>query len=268
LTRYGSMGTRLVTDLELCVLGPVEVRRGGLQVAIGGRTTLTVLAGLALSPERAIGVDTLIDYAWDGDFPAHPRAALHNGLSRLRRLLGDGVIETLGWGYRLNATADNLDLLRFERNLAVARRAGAESRDEDSIAALDDAIRLWREPPLGNVDSPALHRQVLPRLTERYLEAVEHRNDLCLRLGRHDALAAELSAMARSYPLRERITGQLMIALTRSGRRADALVAYQALRTALREELGVDPTSDLQDLDVQILRAAPELEPRRRMVLA
>ncbi len=257
-----------MTDLELRVLGPVEVWRGGLQVALGGRTTLTVLAGLALSPERAIGVETLIDYVWDGDFPAHPRAALHNGLSRLRRLLGDGLIETLGWGYRLHASADSLDLLRFDRQLALARQAAADGRDEDSIAALDAAIRLWREPPLGNVDSPALHRQVLPRLTERYLDAVERRTELCLRLGRHDTLAEELSAVARSHPLRERITGQLMIALTLSGRRADALVAYHQLRSALREELGVDPTAALQDLHVQILRCRPELEPRGRMVLA
>jgi DNA-binding SARP family transcriptional activator len=257
-----------VTDLELRVLGPVAVRRGGLEVALGGRTTLNVLAGLALSPERAIGVHTLIDYVWDGDFPAHPRAALHNGLSRLRRLLGDGLIETLGWAYRLHVSADSLDLLRFDQHLIVARQTAADGRDEDSIAALDAAIRLWREPPLGNVDSPVLHRQVVPRLTERYLEAVERRSELCLRLGRHDTLAEELSEVARSHPLRERITGQLMIALTRSGRRADALVAYHALRSALREELGVDPTGDLQDLHLQILRAAPELEPRSRMILA
>jgi DNA-binding SARP family transcriptional activator len=248
-----------VTDLEIRVLGPIEVRRGGNPVALGGRTTLTLLAGLAVSPRRVVSVDALIDCIWDAEPPGNPRAALHNGVSRLRRILGHGSVETHGWGYRLHVDADDVDLLRFDEHLAAARRATALGLDKTAVAALDDAIHLWREPLLGNVDSPSLHREVVPRLTERYLEAVETWTELRLRLGIPGALE-ELAAVARAYPLREHLTGQLMIALVRAGRRADALVAYNTLRCALREELGIDPAAALQDLNVKIRRADPELD--------
>lgn len=255
-------------DLEVRVLGPVEVLRGGRQVPLGGRTTLTLLAGLAVAPRRVVSVYTLIDYVWDADLPGNPRAALHNGVSRLRRILGEGTLETLGLGYRLRVDTDDLDLLRFDRHLGAAWQAIDRGRDETALTALDDAIHLWREPLLGNVDSPLLHREVVPRLTDRYLEAVETRAELCLRLGVTRALVEELAVVARAYPLRERIAAQLMIALARSGRRADALVAYNSLRCALRDELGVDPTAALKDLHVKILRADPDLTiggPRRHM---
>jgi DNA-binding SARP family transcriptional activator len=248
-----------VTDLEFRVLGPVEVMRGGHRVALGGRTTLTLLAALAVSPCRVISVDTLIDYVWNTQLPDHPRAALHNGVSRLRRLLGEDILETLGWGYRLRVDAPGLDLLQFDQHLAAARQAIAAGRDEAALTALDDAIRLWQEPLLGNVDSPSLHREVVPQLTERYLGAVESRAELCLRRGVRGALVEELAAVARAHPLRERITGQLMIALVQAGRRADALVAYNSLKRTLRDELGIDPTDALKDLHVKILRADPDL---------
>jgi DNA-binding SARP family transcriptional activator len=246
-----------VTDLEIRVLGPIEVLRGGNQVSLG-RTTLTLLAGLAVAPRRVISVDALIDYIWDAEPPRNPRAALHNGVSRLRRILGEGSVETHGWGYRLDADAGDVDLLRFDGHLAAARQATALGLDEAAVAALDDAIHLWREPLLGNVDSPSLHREVVPRLTERYLEAVESWAELRLRLGIPGALE-ELAAVARAYPLREHLTGQLMIALVRDGRRADALVAYNSLRRALREELGINPAAALVNLNVKILRADPEV---------
>jgi len=249
-----------VADLDLRVLGPLEVRRAGHRVTLGGKTTTPLLAGLAVSPGRAISVATLIDYVWDDALPDHPRAALHNGVSRLRRVVGADALESLGWGYRLRVGEAELDLLRFDMDLAVARQAVAACRDDDALAALDDAIALWREPVLGNVDSPTLHREAVPRLTDRYLEAVEWRADLCLRRGRSEALAAELAAVARAYPLRERLAGQLMTSLARAGRRADALVAYNSLRCALREELGIDPAPSLRDLHVKILRADHPLD--------
>jgi DNA-binding SARP family transcriptional activator len=261
------IGEQRVNDLEVRVLGPVEVLRGGRQLPLGGSTMLTLLAGLAVAPHRVISVDTLIDYAWDADLPDNPRAALHNGVSRLRRILGEGTVETLGRGYRLRVEADDLDLLRFDRMLTAAWKAIDGGRDETALTALDEAINLWREPLLGNVGSPSLHREAGPRLTERYLEAVEARAELCLRLGVPGMLVQELAVVTRAYPLRERITGQLMIALARVGRRADALVVYNSLRCALRDELGIDPTAALRDLHVKILRADPDLTiggPRRR----
>lgn len=248
-----------MTDLEVRVLGPVEVLRDGRLVPPGGPTTLTLLAGLAVVPHRVVSVDTLIDYVWDAALPDNPRAALHNGISRLRRLLGQGSIERLGRGYRLSADPEGLDILRFDLQLAAARYAIGRGRDDSALTALDEAIGLWREPLLGNVDSPSLHREVVPRLTERYLEAVETRAELYLRRGVPGALLEELAVVARAYPLREHLAGQLMIALARAGRRADALVAYNSLRCALREELDIDPTAALRDLHVKILRADRDL---------
>jgi DNA-binding SARP family transcriptional activator len=194
------------------------VLRGGHHVALAGKTTLTVLASLAVSPGSVVPVDTLVGYVWEAALPSHPRAALHNGVLRVRRLIGENVVETLGWGYRLHVNADDLDLLRFDRHLAAARQATALGRDEAAIAALDDAIGLWREPLLGNVDSASLHREDAPQLTERYLWAVESRAELRLRSGVHRGLVEELAALARAHPLREHITGQLMIALPAAAR--------------------------------------------------
>ena len=241
-----------MNDLEVRVLGPVEMLRGGRQVPLGGRTTLTVLAGLAVAARRVVSADTLIDYVWDGELPDNPRAALQNGVSRLRRILGEGTLATHGHGYRLCVEAEHLDLLRFDRQLAAAWQAADRGDDEAALTALGDAIRLWREPLLGNVDSRSLQRQVVPRLTERYLEAVETRAELCLRLGVPGALVEQLAVVARAYPLRERVAAQLMIALARSGRRADALVAYNSLRSALRDELDIDPTAAVKDLNTTI----------------
>lgn len=248
-----------MTDIEVRVLGPIEVLRGGRQVAPGGPTTLTLLAGLAVAPGRVVSVDTLIDYIWDAELPDNPRAALHNGISRLRRLLGEGSLERLGHGYRLNVDPEGLDVLRFDRQLAAARQAIERGRDDSALTALDEAIGLWREPLLGNVDSPSLHREVVPRLTERYLEAMETRAELYLRRGVPGALLEGLAVVVRAYPLREHLAGQLMIALARAGRRADALLAYNSLRSALREELDIDPTAALRDLHVKILRADRDL---------
>jgi DNA-binding SARP family transcriptional activator len=244
--------------VEFRVLGPVEVLRAGRPVAVSGSTTLTLLAGLLLSPNHAIPVSTLVTWAWPAELPVHPRAALHNGVSRLRRLLGVGTIDTLSWGYRLHADADHHDLLLFERFRAEARTAIARGQPETALAAMDHAVELWREPLLGNVNSVALERDTMPDLTERYLGTIEERNELRLRLGRYDTLVEELPALIRAHPLRERLVAQLMLALTRTGRRVDALLAYDALRRSLNADLGIDPGNMLRDLRMKILRDDPD----------
>jgi DNA-binding SARP family transcriptional activator len=243
------------TGLELQVLGPIEVVRSGVPVVLPGRTTTIILAGLALSPNRIVPNDTLIDWTWGARLPARPRAALQSGISRLRRLVGEEIVETAGLGYRLRASAEQLDLLRFNELVATGARAADDGAPERALVSLDRALRLWRGYPLSNVDSPALHRDALPGLSERYLRAVEQRSDLCLRLGRYPAVVQELSVIVRQHPFHERLAGQLMIALVKSGRRADALAAYERLRQALAEELGIDPSAALQALRGRILRA-------------
>ena len=252
------------TGVELRVLGPVEVLRGGVPVMLPGRTTTIILAGLALSPNQIVPSDTLIDWTWGTRRPARPRGALQSGMSRLRRLIGADLVETAGLGYRLRAGAEQLDLVRFGDLVDAAARAAGDGAPERALISLGRAIRLWRGFPLSNVDSPALHRDMLPGLTERYLRAVEQRCDLCLRLGRYSAVAQELSVVVPQHPFHERLAGQLMIALVKSGRRADALAAYDRLRRLLAEELGIDPGAALQALQARILRPDRGLEARDR----
>jgi len=243
------------TGLELKVLGPVEALRGGVPVVLPGRTTTIILAGLALSPNRIVPNDTLIDWTWGTRLPARPRGALQSGISRLRRLIGEDLVETAGLGYRLRADAEQLDLVRFAELAAEAARAADNGAPEWAVISLDRALRLWRGFPLSNVDSPELHRDMLLGLTESYLRAVEQRSHLCLRLGRHAAVIQDLSVVVPQYPFHERLAGQLVVALVKSGRRADALAAYDRLRRALAEELGIDPSPALQALQSRILRA-------------
>lgn len=248
-------GRQSGTGLEFQVLGPVEILRGGVPEALPGRTAMIILAGLALSPNRIVPSDTLIEWSWGVRLPARPRAALQSGVSRLRRLVGDDLIETAGSGYRLRASAEQLDLVRFDELTELATRAADGGAPERALTSLDRALSLWRGFPLSNVGSPALHRDMLPGLTERYLRAVEQRSDLCLRLGRYSAVVQELSVVLPRHPFHERLAGQLMIALVRSGRRADALAAYDRLRRSLAEELGIDPGPAIQALQGRILRA-------------
>jgi len=251
---------QLPAELEFRVLGSVEVLRGGRLVALPGRTVMIILTGLLLSANQTVSNDTLIDWTWGARLPARPRSALHSGVSRLRRLVGEDVIETAPLGYRLRADGQRLDLVRFGELVAAADGAAADGRTEAALASLDQALRLWRGVPLGNVDSPALRRDVVPGLTERYLRAVELRSDLCLRLGRYSAVVQELSVIAPQHPFHEHMTGQLMIALARSGRRADALATYDRLRRALAQDLGIDPGAALQALQARILRADRDWE--------
>jgi DNA-binding SARP family transcriptional activator len=249
-----------LSDLWFRVLGPVEALRGGQLAAVGAGSSLSVLAGLLLSPNRAVSVDALADLAWHGSAaPANPRASLHSVVFRLRRVLGPGVVETSGQGYRIPASADSLDLLKFGQLMTGADEYLAAGAEEAALPFLEEALGLWELPVLGNLGSSTLRRDVVPQLTGRYLDAQEERAELCLRLGRHRVLADELASLTRAFPFREGLTASLMMALFRSDRQADALAAYDALRHSLRNELGVDPTAELQDLHLKILRGDPDI---------
>jgi DNA-binding SARP family transcriptional activator len=181
-------------------------------------------------------------------------------VARLRRVLGEDLVETAPLGYRLRAESFQVDLLRFRACVADAARAAAAGADADALAALDDAVLLWRGAPLSNLDSPALQAEAVPQLTEEYLRAVEQRAELCLRLGRNATVVQELSVLVHKHPFHERLVGLLMIALMRSRRQADALAAYRRLRQALAAELGIGPSAALRDLESRIVRADPGWE--------
>jgi len=243
--------------VEFVVLGSVEAYRGGALLPVAGRTAMVILTGLLLSPNRVVAADALVEWRWGARLPASPRAALQSGVSRLRRLIGDDLLETAPLGYRLLVSDAQLDLLRFSQHVAEATRAAESGAAGAAVASLDAAIALWRGTPLSNVDAPALHREAVPRLTETYLRAVEQRAELCLRLGRNSQVAQDLSGLVLRHPFHERLAGQLMIALVRGGRQADALAVYDRLRQTLARELGIDPSAALQNLHTRILRADP-----------
>ncbi|TDC86427.1 BTAD domain-containing putative transcriptional regulator [Actinomadura sp. 7K507] len=244
-------------NLEFRILGPVEVWRDGRQVPLRNGVLLSVLASLLLSAGEAVSPDRLVRLVWGDRLPEHPRAALHNVISRLRRLVDDGSLETLPGGYRLRSDADHLDLLRFDLLLASATAAEKAGAFDTAIAAIEEALDLWRDPLLGNVEAEALLRVAIRRLTERQLAAAERWADLCVRLDRYEPMVEKLAGLIERHPFREQLVGWLMIALLRTGRQADALACYNTLQRSLREELGIDPSLALQDLYLGILRADP-----------
>lgn len=239
-------------DVEFRLLGAVEAQRGGELVKIGRGSALNLLASLLVHANETVSADALTELIWDSEKPAHPRAALYSKVSRLRRALGEEVIETIGRSYILRAGPKQLDLLRFNELLSRAANASAA---EDAQQALENAIGLWRGTPLSNIDSAALLSETVQGLTERYLVACEQWAGVCLRLGRPAVVAERLTSLLASHPFRESLAWHQILALHQAGRRADALALYDSLRRGLREELGVDPSAALQDLYLRILQA-------------
>jgi predicted ATPase/DNA-binding SARP family transcriptional activator len=239
-----------VSELEFRVLGTLEVWRGAEPVVIGRGATLNLLAGLLAWANTVVPSERLAEIAWGGGQPQHPRAALHTKVSRLRRILGEETVTTVGDGYLLQADPKQLDLQRFDARILAA--SGAP--DAEAAGILEEAIALWRGTPLSNTDSLLLQEEVVSPVVERYLMACESWAAASLRLERPSQVVARIAPLVAAHPFRESLTGQLMLALHQAGRSADALKAYEALRGALREELGADPGAPLQGRYLTILR--------------
>jgi DNA-binding SARP family transcriptional activator/tetratricopeptide (TPR) repeat protein len=248
-----------VGDLTFGVLGPVRVLRGGQRVRIGSGTTPAVLAALLLSLGRPVSGEVLVDLVWDADMPDNPRAALHNVIWRLRRLLGSEVVESSSDGYEIRAGAGLLDLAEFDGLVAAADDQLGHGDQAKGLVLLEEAVRLWRGPALENIGAGRLRRDMAPKLTERFLSAQERKAQLALDLGQHSELVADLADLVRSFPFREGLAGSLMLALYRGDRPADALAVYADLRGRLAKELGADPGPELQDLHLRMLRRDPGL---------
>jgi DNA-binding SARP family transcriptional activator/streptogramin lyase len=241
--------------LKYLILGPLEVRDGETEVALGGRQQRKLLAILLLHAEEPVSSDRLIDELWSGNPPETAAKALQGYVSSLRKQLGPETVETVGAGYRLIAGPQDIDADCFEQLLAEAR-----SLERGPAAAkLREALALWRGPALADFAYQDFARPEIERLEEMHLGGIERRIDLELALGHHDDLVPELEALVNSHPLRERLRGHLMVALYRSGRQAEALDAYRDARTVLRDELGLDPSEDLQALQRAILDHDPAL---------
>jgi DNA-binding SARP family transcriptional activator len=240
--------------LEFRVLGPAEVTAGGRPVSLGGSRPLIVLSGLLLRPNQVVSVDELSRWLWDDDHGRRSKGALQTYVLRVRRALGDQApIKTARGGYLIEVDENALDLTRF-RSLAARGKASA-SRGELRQAAdfFAEALGQWRGPALLNVESDALHRDEVAQLSEERLRIREQRADAMLGLGDYVTAIPELTALTRANPLRERLHEQLMIALYRSGRQADALAVYRDISKVLADELGLDPGASLRRAHQAIL---------------
>ena len=240
-------------ELEVRLLGPIEVERDGDPIALGGQKPRTLFAVLALEPGRVVSADRLVEALWPGDPPETAAHAVQVYVSQLRKALGP-VIATRAPGYVLELAPERVDVHRFAR-LAQEGRTALESGDAASAeVALREALALWRGPALADFLYEPFAQTQIARLEELRTVAVEERIEADLALGRHGELVSELEALVRAERLRERPRAQLMLALYRSGRQADALAAYRDARETLVEELGIDPGPELRELEAAILR--------------
>jgi DNA-binding SARP family transcriptional activator len=244
--------------VEFRLLGTLDAGERG-SAALGGRKQRTLLAYLLLHRNEAIPRDVLIDALWPEDPPATAAHALDVYVSRLRKSLGaDGLFETRGGSVRLNVSDEAVDAACFEQRVDAARRAEVPA---DRLAALEQALALWRGRALVDLlDEPAL-RPERERLEEERLGAEEERFEAMLALGRHGEAIGALQALASEHPLRERPRRLLMVALYRAGRQSEALEVYRSFRRLLSDDLGLEPSLELRELEAAVLRHDRTLAP-------
>jgi predicted ATPase/DNA-binding SARP family transcriptional activator len=247
--------------VEFRILGPLEVLDGATPVAVSGAKERALLADLLVHAGRVVAADRLVEDLWGERPPGNPANTLQGRVSALRRALGPAAarLTTRPPGYRLDVDPELVDAARFERLAADADRAAARDPAR-ALGLLAEALGLWRGPALAEFADQPWAQAEAARLEELRLAAVELRAELRLVTGRHGELVGELEALIAAHPLRERLQGQLMLALYRSGRQADALRVYQETRALLAEELGVDPSPELQRLHQAILIQDAALE--------
>jgi DNA-binding SARP family transcriptional activator/tetratricopeptide (TPR) repeat protein len=240
-------------ELDVRLLGPIEAERNGTPVPLGGPKPRTLLAVLALEPGRVVSVDRLVEALWPGDPPETAAHAVQVYVSQLRKALGP-VIATRAPGYELELPPERVDVHRFVK-LAQEGRVALEAEDPAAAeGALRDSLALWRGPALADFLYEPFAQTEIARLEELRTVVLEERITADLALARHAELVSELEALVQAQPLRERPRAQLMLALYRSGRQADALAAYRAARETLVDELGIDPGPELKELEAAILR--------------
>ncbi|WP_436520747.1 BTAD domain-containing putative transcriptional regulator [Actinoplanes sp. HUAS TT8] len=242
------------------VLGPVRVSGAQGDVDLGATKLRTVLAMLLISRRRIVSDTAIARMLWDGEPPATSEAQIQTYISRIRGKFPGIELRRQRPGYLLNLVADTLDLDEFEQRAASARQAAADKEIDRAAEEFRVALRLWRGPALGGV-TEQLRLAEARRLEEARLEVLEERIALDLQLDRGPALVVELIGLVAENPLRERLRGHLMVALSRAGRLADALANYREYTRTLADELGLEPGRELQELHQRILRSEPRDEP-------
>jgi DNA-binding SARP family transcriptional activator len=254
----GSRRTRQLIALEFRLLGPLEVVEQDRLLALGGGRQRSLFAVLLLHANEVVSTDRLRDAIWGQDPPRRAAKSIQVYVSRLRKELGEGRLVTRAPGYVLRVERSELDLGRFEQLVGDAGAA------DPRVAAerLREALELWRGPALSDLAYEPFVQTEIGRLEELRWAALERRIDADLATGRHAELVGELEALVTEHPLRERLRSQLMLALYRSGRQAEALEAYRAARRELSEEFGLEPSEELRRLEQAILRQDPVLDLR------
>ncbi|HKN46059.1 MAG TPA: AfsR/SARP family transcriptional regulator, partial [Propionibacteriaceae bacterium] len=227
--------------MKIALLGPVEVTQSGRRIRLSGPKQLALFAMLALNAGRSVPVDRLVDALWGDSNPSDGVNALQHQVSRLREAVGREYVSWQGSGYALQVPVDAVDVQRFERLASEGRAVLRRGDGETAATTLRSALDLWRGPPLDGLPSYPWVLAEVARLDHLWLDVIEDRLDAELFLGQHADLVGELDALAVAHPYRERLWGQLMVALYRSGRQADALEAYQAASRALADGHGLDP---------------------------
>jgi predicted ATPase/DNA-binding SARP family transcriptional activator len=245
--------------VDFSLLGPIEVRDGDRVRRLSGKQG-ALLARLLLSGGQVVSAERLVDDLWGDAPPESARKALDVFVWRLRKAVPSLLIEKVGHGYRLDLQPDDrVDVHEFERLVAAGRAAAAQGDSGSASRLLADAVACWRGSALADLEEQ-FARAAASRLEELRLTAVEARIDAELAHGRDGGLAAELEALVAEHPLRESLRALLMRALYRNGRQADALAAYQEARRTLIDELGIEPSPALQELERAVLRQDPSLE--------
>jgi YVTN family beta-propeller protein len=250
--------------MEFGILGPLQITERGRVVALGAAKQRALLAVLLLHANEVVSSDRLIEELWGEQAPGKAAKSVQVYVSQLRKVLGDGRLETRARGYALQIDPGALDAERFQRLLDKGREALGAGESERAAEMLRQALALWRGPALVDVAYEPFAQGEIARLEELRLVAIEERIDADLALGRHSELVGELESLVREQPLRERLRGQLMLALYRAGRQVDALEVYQSARRELVNKLGIEPGRQLQELQQAILAqdAALEAPPR------
>src|ERR687885_2700452 len=246
--------------MQFRILGPLEVHDDSRPVALGGPKHRALLGVLLLHANESISSERLVDELWGDQPPARAHKLVQGYVSGLRKLLGPARVVTRSPGYLARVEDGELDALEFDR---LVTEAGAAEEPPLKAERLRRALELWRGSALANLRLESFGDREAERLNELRLAALLERIEIDLELGRHAELVGELEALVAEHPLQERFRALLMLALYRSGRQADALELYRATRTLLAEELGLDPSPELQRLERLVLTHDAELDPPR-----
>jgi DNA-binding SARP family transcriptional activator/pimeloyl-ACP methyl ester carboxylesterase len=249
--------------LEFRVLGPLEMLEGGEPLRLRGGKQRALLARLLLDSGRTVSVAQLIDDLWGEKAPETARKMVQVYVSQLRKRLPKGMVQTRPPGYLLELADADFDLHRFEQLVTEGRSALATGEVETAAEKLRAALGLWRGPALAEFTEPFAQAES-GRLEELRVVCLEERVETDLALGRHGDLVGELEALVERHPLRERLRGQLMRALYGAGRQAEALKAYRSFRERLADDLGMEPSAALKELERRILQQDAALDPQRR----